>query len=104
MITTNRYVVLVGEAYYPSGWGDFAGSTDSLDEAGRIARSKIKVKKHNDAYMKTCPDSSRFYTDDWCEIVDLSDYSASDYDPSNEELAIMYIERQEKHEGNLQEV
>ena len=100
MITINRYIVLVGEYYYPSGWNDFVGSADTVEDAIKLAKNKIKVKKTADGYMKLYPESNRFETDGWCEIIDLSDYSRLDYTPSNEQLAIMYIERQEKENVN----
>lgn len=28
-----RYLVLVGEGYYPAGWDDFVGSFDDIDAA-----------------------------------------------------------------------
>jgi hypothetical protein len=42
-----RYLVLAGDNYYPSGWEDFKGCTDSLEEARKMGGWS-----------------------DWCEIVD----------------------------------
>ena len=34
---TKRYILLVGNHYYPNRWDDFAGTFDSVDEAKEAA-------------------------------------------------------------------
>jgi hypothetical protein len=34
---TKRYILLVGNHYYPDKWGDFKGTFDSVDEAKKFA-------------------------------------------------------------------
>jgi hypothetical protein len=31
-----RYLVLAGDDYYPAGWEDFRGSSDSLEDARKL--------------------------------------------------------------------
>lgn len=36
------FIVLSGTRYYPSGWGDFKGATDSIEEARTIADRAVE--------------------------------------------------------------
>lgn len=48
-----RYIVLAGSNYYPSGWDDFYGAYDTLEEA----KSAVERSIH-------------FF--DWANVIDLS--------------------------------
>lgn len=42
-----RYLLLVGDSYYPAGWDDWAGSFDTIEEAKAKAET---IKKASFAY------------------------------------------------------
>lgn len=50
------FIILCGNRYYPSGWDDYAGEADTLEEASAIAE---KAFAHEDRYSP------------WYEIIDL---------------------------------
>jgi hypothetical protein len=56
VIECKRYIVFVGEVYYPSGWNDFVLATDDLEEAKAVAAKGIR---HRRDYR-------------WSSIIDLS--------------------------------
>lgn len=53
------FIVLHGDTYYASGWDDYAGEADTLDEARAIA----------DAWDKAEGDRELHFS--WWEIIDL---------------------------------
>lgn len=60
-----RYLVFVGENYYPSGWEDFLCTADTLDEAVRVAEFHANVRRPN-----SCGGT-------WWEVVDLMEHSTT---------------------------
>ncbi len=56
MVSVLRYAVLVGDAYYPSGWSDYQNSFDDLSVA--VAHG-----------VAMCDNSNGLK---WYEVVDLS--------------------------------
>ena len=55
-----QYIVLFGDTYYPSGWSDYAGDADTVDEAETIVAGKIAEQGER---------SPEYY---WAEIIDLN--------------------------------
>ena len=37
-----KYILLIGETYYPAGWRDFAGFFNTIQDAKKFAEPKVK--------------------------------------------------------------
>ena len=54
---TKRYILLVGNHYYPNRWDDFAGTFDSVDEAKEFTEDTEFDRVHARDYQ-------------WAQIID----------------------------------
>lgn len=62
MVEVKRYILLAGDNYYPSGWGDFQGAFDSLEEA----------KNKGESLTTSPPGKFTSPPSDWYEVIDLT--------------------------------
>ncbi len=42
-----RYVLLVGDAYYPSAWDDYAGQYDTLEDAIIVGNNRVQANDYS---------------------------------------------------------
>lgn len=46
----NAFIVLVGAKYYPSGWDDYAGDAQTLEDAKALALKKVGERSSSPQY------------------------------------------------------
>lgn len=67
-----RYLVFVGQRYYPAGgWGDFKGAYTDKQTAHKIVKQELKNTKNNWDNPGNSDDDCDDDYPDWGHVVDL---------------------------------
>ena len=70
----SKYILLLGEHYYPQGWDDFKGVYDTVEEA--IAASQ-KIESYFSDYNEVCDWGEIISTETWRVVMEA--HASDDY-------------------------